>query len=288
MKKQSWMVCAGLILALGLVWSNRCYGDAAADFQQGKALLEQGNFTAALKAYDKAAQASPDNGQYTRAVAQLRQAVQTREQLASETNDEQWERLAQSLHTYYAKQRLYDALQAVDEQIHRRLDTAASAVQLAETLLARGQAAEAVKVLEGVKTSQVDTSTQALKALALAQTGETEKARTVAGEIWVDGQTGPGDLYRVARLQAALGNKQAAISNLVRCFETASADALPGFKSHAKHAGEFEAIASSDEFAKALQTQPQVKSQVRQASCSSGNCPTGNCPDGNCPIYYSY
>ena len=274
MKKQGWIICALVIFALGAALGDRCYGDAAADFQRGTELLEQGDFDGALQAYGKAAKADPDKGQYAQAFMLLRQVVLMRERLATTTDDNQWNRYARSLHAFYAQQHLYDALLDIDRQIHKRFGTASTATLLAETLLARDRAAEAAEVLDGVPALRATTSTRALKALALTKTGETEKAKAVADEIWVDAQTGPGALYRVARVQAALGNKQAAVSNLVRCFETSPPGALAGFKSHAQSASEFAEIASSEEFTKALQTE----SQVKQSSCSGG----GNC--ANCPF----
>ena len=107
----------------------------------------------------------------------------------------------------------------------------------------------------------------------MARQGELEQARQIAAGIELAGDAGPGPVYSVARLNAAVGNDAEALSLLTRCFESLAPSRLPGFKGHAQKTPEFASLVSTAAFQQVL----RAESKVAESACSGGSgCAT--CP----------
>ena len=269
-----------VLVAVVLAQSASVQADSAQQaFSDGKALLTKADFNGALQAFARAARADNTNQEYFQHYAMVRQVITLRQRLKTEQDPARWEYLASGLHAFFVSQGIYSEALVLDRQVHARLKTAASAAMLAETQLALNLDAEAAAVLSELNETEATPSTLALLGIALARQGKIEDARQVAEGIQLPDTGKPGMVYNVARLQAASGNADEAISLLQRCFESVPPSRLDGFKAHAKACPDFSELASTTAFAKVLET----KSKVPESKCSGGSgC--GNCPmRGKCP-----
>jgi tetratricopeptide (TPR) repeat protein len=253
-------------------------------FANGEKLLAKADFDGALSAFAQAAKADRSKPEYLQHYAMVNQVVALRKRLATEQDAAQWEYVARGLHAFYMGQGLYTEALPLDRQIHERLNTAYSAALLAETQLVLNRPAEAAEVLAALPATKQTPGTRALHGLALARQDKPEAAREIAQQIALGPDSGPGMIYSVARLQAALGNTDAALGLLKRCFEGVAPSQLDGFKNHAKRSPEFSQLASTAAFVQVLET----KSKVAESPCSGGtrcsNCPMrGQCPSSQKP-----
>jgi thioredoxin-like negative regulator of GroEL len=261
------------LLSLVLL-SSTAFGDSGKlAFEQGKTLVGRGDFEGAMEAFATAVRAERSNAEYMQNYSLVRQAIMIRNVLEQEKNPQRWEYYARALHTYYISENLYDQALELDKQIHVRVNSAASAALLAETQLAMDMNAEAAELLSKLPPDKTSVVTEALEGIALARLGKKADALKHADLAGVGDNDGPGVVYCVARLQAATGNVNRATALLTRCFEQIPPSQLDGFKSHAKVAPEFAAMAGTPEFQQVLKTE----SKVQESNCSGGSSCAG-CP----------
>jgi len=254
-------------------------GTAEQAFAKGRQLLGKGDFRGAMDAYAEAVQANRENQEYLQQYALVRRIVQMREQFDQEQDPTRWEYLGQALHTFYVGQRLYAQTAELDRKIHSRLNTAASAVTLAETLLAMDENAEAAQVLAAIAPDKATPASRALLGIALAREGKLDQAKALAGNLALPSDATPGVVYTVARLQAVTGDRPAALLNLTRCLESLAPSRQESFQSHARVCPDFAGLTTSPEFAQAL----AAPSKVAESKCSGGKSCAG-CPmRGKCP-----
>jgi len=269
----------GLLFLAVLLMTTSVRAESTAEvFAQGKASLAKGDLQAALKSYAAAARADRSNREYVGQYMLVRQAIEMRKRLETEKNPRRWEQLARSLHQFYVGQRLYKEVLALDRRVHARLKTASSAVSLAETELAMDLNAEAVETLSSLPPAKATASSQALLGIALLRQGDEQGAKQIAEKVVLPKKAGPGTVYSVARLQAAVGNKDRTMQLLTLCFESVAPSRAASFKSHAKQSPDFAKLASTAEFTKVLET----KSKVSESECSGGSSCAGCPARGNC------
>lgn len=236
-------------------------------FASGQSLLASGDLPGALKQFSRAASAAQNNREYTQQYALVRQAIALRDTLAKETDSERWEYMGRALHSFYIGQGLYSDALALDRQMHAKLNTAQTAVTLAETALALDRGAEAAEVLAKLAPAEQTPGTRALHGLAVARQGRADEARQIANSLSLPNEASPSVLYAAARLHAASGDARAACDLLVRCFEGVAPSQLERFKEHAQKSVEFTSLVATPQFTQALQT----KSKVPESPCSSGS-----------------
>jgi tetratricopeptide (TPR) repeat protein len=249
--------------------------DARSEYAKGQARLADGDLRGALQAYVAAVKSDRDNQEYIQQYMLVRQAVALDNALSREEDPGQWEVMAQALRSFFIAQNLPAQSLPIDREIFRRLKSADAAVQLAETLLSLNQSEEAVRVLETVDSRRATLGSRALLAVALARQERIEEAQAVQASLVmpVSGETDPGTLYLLARMQAALGDQAGAISTLQRCFESVPPSRLDTLKSHAKTCADFASLASLASFTSVLRTE----SKVPESKCSGGSS-CGSCP----------
>jgi Flp pilus assembly protein TadD len=250
--------------------------DAQETFEQGKKLVQQGDFEGAMQAFAAAARADRSNTDYLQNYAMVRQVIMIQNELEKEIDLRRWEQLARALHSYYISEKLYDHALKLDQRIHKRVNTAGSAALLAETQLAMNLNEEVVQVLSNLPADRTSVVTESLEGIALARLGRKADAVKHAKSVELNDAHGPGVLYCVARLQAATGDVTQATTLLTRCFEQVPPSQLIAFKEHAKATPEFAALASTPEFERSLETE----SKVKESSCSGGSSCAG-CPMRN-------
>ena len=242
-------------------------------FADGQSLLAQGDFQGALASYATAARADRTNREYLQQYLLVRQAIEMRKRLEIEKDPQKWEYLARALHSFYTGHGVYREALSLNRTIHGRLNTASSALLLAETALTMNLNAEATQTLASLRSDKATPSTRALLGVALARQGRLDESRRIANSISLPDKAGPGVMYSVARLHAAVGNAPEALRLLTRCFESVAPSQLDGFKAHVKQSREFSDLASDAGFARVLQT----KSKVPESKCSGGSKCAG-CP----------
>ena len=247
--------------------------EAAKLFAEGKALLAKADFEGASQAFRKAAQTDTGNQEYRRQYAMIRQVMRTRGQIDKEQDPDRWWGMARSLRAYYHGHKIYSEALPLDRTIHRRRGTADSAAMLGETQLALGMHSEAAETLRSVSEEDATNRTNVLWGLALARQGRIDEAKTIAKEVTVKDDAGSRVFYQLACLRALIADSKGALEALTRSFELTPSDQLEAAIADAKACKDFSALASTADFAKALQTQ----SKVKESKCSKGpGC--GSCP----------
>jgi hypothetical protein len=242
-------------------------------FRAGETQLASGDLPGALQQFAGAVRADPANQRYMQQYAMLRQVLMMRASLPKETVPAQWEYKARALHTFFVNHGLYaDALE-VGRQLHSKLNNGSSALLLAETQLAMNQPADAAEVLAALPTAKHTVATKALHGLAAARQGKPDEAKRIAQTIQLTSAEGPGAVYAVARLQAAIDDGEQACQLLVRCFESAAPSRLAGFKQHAQTSPEFSGLAGDARFVAALRTASKVSESACSGGTSCASCP---------------
>jgi len=276
--KEKVMRSGALLLGLVVAVMSFCpqavrAADGEKAFASGKTLLEKGDFRTALAAFARAARADRSNQEYLREYSLLRRIIAMRNRLDSETDPQRWEYSARALHAYYVNNNIYGEALALDEEIHEKLNSSYSAMLLGQTQLSMQRNAEAAATFAGLKADDANASTRALLGVALARQDKLDEARRIARQIELPKDAGPRMIYNVARVHAAVGNRDEALTLLTRCFESVAPSRLDGFKQHAKACPDFAKLAAADSFAKVLKTE----SKVAESKCSGGSSCAG-CP----------
>jgi tetratricopeptide (TPR) repeat protein len=245
---------------------------------EGNHLLAKGDLHGALKAYAAALQEDRSNAEYAQQFMLVRRVLLLEDRLSKETDPSRRVEVCQALRAFYVSHGLRERSLPLDEEIFERLGTANAAIQLAETHLALDREAAATQLLSSLKADRANDATQALLSVALARQGKLNEARKVAGGITATEDAGPGTLYIFARMRAALGEEQFALTTLKRCLESVPPSQIDSLRSHARACADFASLARSESFAEVLKTE----SKVPESPCSGGShC--GNCPmRGNC------
>jgi thioredoxin-like negative regulator of GroEL len=247
-------------------------------YDRGTELLGDGDFQKALQAYSVAARADKSNQQYTQQFMLLRRVIALQNNLKKEKNPQRWQNTARALRSFYVSQGMYPQALSIDQQKHEKSNTAASASQLAETLLAMNKTADAEKVLAGLDTEKSTPSTQALLSIAIARQERVDEARKISQKVSPPNKAGPLTHYTLARMHAMVGAEDKALASLTSCLQTVAPSSAEGFKAHARQTPEFATLATTARFAEVLET----KSKVSESKCSGGTSCAG-CPSrGNC------
>ena len=153
----------GLAFGLVLTCPAIARGDTAEEaFARGNSLLAKGDFQEALRAYSAAVRAQRTNQQYAQQFLLVRRVIALRESLDRERDLQRWREIAQALSSFYTSQGIYSEALSLDEKIHAKLNTAASAGQLAETQLAMGRDADAAEVLAAKPSEEARPANSAL------------------------------------------------------------------------------------------------------------------------------
>jgi hypothetical protein len=273
-------IAVGCLAAVLLSFPALARGQAAQEaFSKGEALLAKADFSAALDAFATAVRADRSNQEYMQHYAMLRRVVDMRKRMEAEKDWQQWEYLARAVRAFYASERIYPQVLAIDQELHARLKSAASAVALAETQLSMERNAEAVKTLSAFSRDQTEPLVSALLGIALARTGKQDDTRQIAAAFVLPEGAGPGITYAAARLQGAAGDSAKAMQLLKACLESVPPSRQEGFQTHAKSCPEFATFAQTAEFAKVMAT----SSKLTESKCSGGSSCAG-CPmRGKCP-----
>ncbi len=250
--------------------------DAAAAFAEGNRLLSAADFEGALKSYETAAKAEPQNQEYAQQFALVRRVIQLRGMLPREANPERWERMARGIRSFYHWNGVHTETLALDREMHERLKTAETAGMLAESQLALGMNAETQALLKDHISESDPAQNRALYAIALAREGNRREARKIASGIKMpDGPNGPL-MILMARLHALDGKGKDAARYLTLAMEQTSPPMLPAMRAHAEACPDFSGLSNQSQFAQALATQ----SKIPHSSCSdAGSC--GGCPSAS-------
>jgi tetratricopeptide (TPR) repeat protein len=265
----SLVISAALTFQTGVVQAE----SAQESFAIGKALVAKADFQGALRAFANAARMDQDKQEYLQHYAMVRQVIALRQRLDVERDDARWEYFARGLRSFYISNGLLNEALSLDERMHARLNTTTSAKLLAETQLALNMNEEAAKTLADLAPEKQTSDTRALQGLALARQGEVEQARQIVAAIDLAEDAGPGTIYSLARLKAAIGDTEQALALLARCFESLAPSRHEAFKDHARKSPEFAGLVSTETFVKVLQTE----SKVPESKCSGGSRCAG-CP----------
>lgn len=201
----------------------------------------------------------------------------------SERDRKRWMTIATILHMFYLKNDIHTVALKFDEKVHAKENSAISGLMLAETQLAMKKNAEAVKTLAGLSSEarKSDWAIDALYTIALARDGKIEAAKKAAQATTIPQKVESGRALLAAGVKAVEGDSDAALAMLKKAIETTPPSRLSELKREAKKSPELSALASSDAFAKVLET----KSTVSESSCSGGSscasCPNrGKCSSG--------
>lgn len=247
----------------------------AGHYANGYAALKQGNIDEAAKHFLAAAKAVPTNQTYVQQALGLRKVQGLRRYVAKNDLSPKWTNAARSLHLFYLQNGLGSLAVEIDAVAHQRMQSADSALWLAEAYLETGQNAEATALLAPY--ANQSTHLAAYHALALARLGRLDDARRVAQRAVPADDAEPAVLFSAARLNAVLGQTPQALAYLKTSFERTPTAALPYSKTRAQASPDLASLTRLPAFAEVLKTESQVKE-----TCSGGSS-CSSCPNrGSC------
>jgi len=274
----------GSFVVVALVWSGLAWAgpaeDAAKSFSQGNDLLAKADFDAALKAYATAARTDGSKNDYRQQYSLLRRVISLREALATEKNAGKWETTARALREFYHANKVYSEALSLDQQIHAKLDSAESAIMLAQSQLAADKNEDAEKLLSGLNEKKITAHSRVLLAVAMARQGKVDQAKPVLEKCLLtkDDQANPTLLFDQARAKTLVGDSDGALAALSRSLEMTRPSQLEATRLYAKNSKDFEKIAQGPGFATALKTESKVKESGCSGGASCGSCKSkGSC-----------
>ncbi|MBM3318629.1 MAG: hypothetical protein FJY75_12330 [Candidatus Eisenbacteria bacterium] len=270
----TWCWAAALWLGLG-AWTAATAdaGLGAEPFARAQAHLGRAEFTQALAALEEAAKADPAQADYRRELAIVRQVIDLRQRIQSETDPARRDRGAAALRAYYYDRGLFAEALALDRDRHGREDSPASAEALAETLLESGADAEAGDILAAMGADRLSPLGRWMLALAGAKSGERGEAERLAADLPAPPPDNAQMLYLAARVQALLGKGEPSLAALQLAFRSTPPSRLARLKDQARACPDFGPLAGEASFAAVFATE----SAVKESGCSRG--PTcGGCP----------
>lgn len=255
--------------------------DAAKRFAEGEKLLAKADFEGALKAFAAASKADPENKAYRGRAMTVKRVIRARKYVETAEVDAKWEKVAISLHAFYAREGLAEEALALDRKIHEKRPSATSASLLAETLLDAGKNEEARKLLAGLPKEHKDLQNRVYEGIALARLAKTDEAKKVAAALKITDETRPGILFDVARLRALTGDDREAVGTLAKCLEKTPAAGQAAVRDRADACADFAKLRKSEAFAAALKTESKVKVSACSGGSDCGSCPSrGGCDSG--------
>lgn len=285
-----------LSLALGLLAVPALAADPATPepttpAAKAEALFKAGKIAEARDAYAAAAKADPEDAEAARQAELLSRVLEMEAAIKAEEPSPRWERMVCTLHAFYLRSDLPEKALALDEAAHGRIDSATTAGLKLETLLDMGANDKALAFAEGLREGQMTDGNRIYKGIAAARLGKTDLVREDLELYGAPEATDAGLHFDLARLQALLGEKDAALTSLVSAFETCPPRAIPTLKSLATASPDFAKI-RGEAFDKALATPSKVSECGGCGGC--GGCAEksegcGGCSEkkdgecGSCP-----
>lgn len=270
-----------LILGFLLLWGTLpVMADTAAElFARAEADLKAGKLADAVKAFNEAADAAPDNAEYAARAKQVKKVAALHALLETEDGDGPWTRIARALHLFYRGERINSEAIKIDKQLHKRLNSALSTALLADSLLADGQNAEAVKVIEGLPEKKRDLSLQAVRVIALARNGQKKEAAEALDTLTPPKEVCSGKYFILARANGAVGKNDEAAKLLTAAFAATPESKLANFQKAAKNSPDFATLVSDSKYASVwtTKTDPSLKHDHKHAE-NDGRSHCATCP----------
>ena len=258
--------------AIPAAWGGRPE-EAAQALARGNNMLVQGAWQPAQDAFAEAARLDPANATYRGELDVLGRVMKLRTDLGGTTDAAQWDRTAAALRAYYYSKGIFGEALALDQQAHRRADSPASATLLAETLLELDRNTEASSLLAQQPVAKLTPSARMLHGIALARTGDAEKAKQIAAEVPLPFAATPNLMLIRARLLAGTRDDAGAVALLKKAFEATTPSLLAQTRERVRTCADFAALGSNSTFTQVMDT----ASKMSESSCSKGpSC--GACP----------
>ncbi|NUM36801.1 MAG: hypothetical protein HUU50_19840 [Candidatus Brocadiae bacterium] len=250
--------------------------DAQEHFLKAKMLLQQSNFSDALKCLEKASNMDRSNQEYKREYMLLRQVIKVRKYLPKEPDQERWSSMAFSLYTYYMQNKAYIEMIEIAKEIHGRVSNSDSFLLVAESFLIAQQNKEVVAWISQV--TPPGPFLQVLYAIAVARMGEIEEGKKIYWELAKKEQKNSFYFFYKASLEALIGYKETSLKTLLVCFQNTAPKQLTMIKARVQESKDFAELAPEKSFQEVMQT----KSLIPESSCSEGkDC--SSCPQrGKC------
>lgn len=228
--------------------------EAAKSFDEGKALLAQGNFDGAMTAFKAALKAEPDNNAYFQECQLLSQVLKIRQQLEEEQNAEEFARVGRGLFNYYRLYKVNNEALKLATVMYVKTGSGDAAAMLADAQLALDQNADAAELLGGLDKNKTCVRGDLLRGIALARLGKLDEAKAVAAGCELPKDCDGLTCFDAARLYALIGAKEKALATLKCSFEATPASWLAAYKDEAKTCKDLQSITSDAEFEKVLAT----------------------------------
>lgn len=264
---------AGLLLAL-LLAAPALAQTAVSPADRAEATLKQGDLEGALQLFKQAVRESPDNPALRQRAILVQRIVTIRSALDGAADPEDWMMLAEALHSFYHENGILSEALVVDQKIHDKLRTPASAMLLARTLLALEKNKQTIELLESQSVQEAPANLHTLLALALARESRAADAQKVLLRVKLDEMKDQQVLLDAACVQARLNEPGHARALLVRSLQNTPPSRLEVARAQIKACPDLAGLRSSADFATVLATESQVTESQCSGGTSCGSCPS--------------
>lgn len=226
------------------------------DYQRGRFLLSRGDFDDALEAYRGALHLNFDNEDLAREFQALRKAIEYREKLRTEKDEDNRKLLAHFLLQYYRRNDIHVEHIELALKTYKRSRTRETAVYAIDAMIRAEYFEEALYFVDTLNWPEELLKLE--KATIHLAADSPKQARAIMRTVSVPKFCDSSDLFRLAKLQAASGLHATAVKTLVTCFEQTPENLLARTKKTARETSEFDEIRLSPEFAEALKTKTKI------------------------------
>ena len=243
-------------------------------YESGRQLLAQGDFDAALKSYQAAAEANPEELNYQVRAAVLKRVISLRQALPKLENGPKWQPTIKALYAYYSEHGAHGEALSVANEFHAKAQSPDAVPMIANAHLNLSDNAAALEVLQKLPKDKMTPRSHALAGIACARLGQLDQAREHLSQIRAPEKPDAALGFELARLQTLLGDTDSALGSLTTCFENTTPSRLGIIKQQAKSHTDLAGLQKAAAFARVLDTQ----SKITESKCSSGascaQCPS--------------
>lgn len=273
MRTRSFVAVVVVASILGCAAAQAENEDAAREFANGRALLAKADLQGALAAFKAAVKADPENTEYFQYYGLLQRVLKLRAAINEEKDADAWQQMARALYSFYWQYKVYNEALPLARNMYEKTSTGEAAGLVADTLVALNKNDEAATLLSGLDADKATPHTLTVKALALAHLGKLDEAKAAAAKVEIPKDCDADICFDAARLYALIGDNGKAIGMLTCAFETTPAgQQLDTAKADAKACPDLAKVATTPEFAKALEAQGKAATGCgSKAAC--GKCP---------------
>lgn len=238
---------------------------------KGREILARGDFEQGVKYFEEQVDAHSGDSLLLIWRARARQLAKLQAQASDSSDPKKQVKAAWKLHLFYLHRDRVDLAEKLDRKVFDDVKNAQTAAMLAQSLMLKGKAAEALKVLQSIEDPGENLDYQIQLGLALARTGAEDPAKKIAEALQEQEKLTPDQARDMALLFAKTGFDEKSAEILVSLFESLEPEDLDELRGSLLEQDEWKFLKEDPVYAKAL------TATAKNKGCGSDCSTCANC-----------